>query len=103
MEHRNVHIVGYGLALIGSLTIGVSLILSDGSGLSEVAPSGVILLGGTLALVFGLRNVLTKTQTEFDLEHSVAYRVANVGAAIIVVASGLLLFAVGLVSLGVFG
>ncbi|MEA1931783.1 hypothetical protein [Halohasta litorea] len=102
MEHRNFHIVGYGLALCGCLTIGISVVLSESPVGSEVAPFGVIILGGALALVLGLRNVLAKTRAEYDLEHSVAYRVANWGAAIIVVSSGLLLFAVGTASL-VFG
>ena len=102
MEHRNLHIVGYGLALSGCLTIGVSGVLSERPVGSEVAPIGVIILGGTLALVLGLRNVLSNTSSEYDLEHSVAYRVANWGAVIIVITSGLLLFAVGVISLGVF-
>ena len=103
MEHRNLHIVGYGLALSGALATGTSLVLSDNIVFSEVAPVGIIVLGGILALVLGLRNVITKTMTEYDLDHSFAYRIANLGAVIIVVTSGLLLFVVGLVSLGVFG
>jgi len=103
MEHRNHHIVGYGLALIGALATGASLIFSDNVVFSEVAPTGVTVLGGLLALLLGLRNVLSKTSTEYDLEHSVAYRVANWGAVLIVITAGLLLFAVGMISLGVFG
>src|SRR6056297_2996816 len=82
MDHRYIHIAGSGLALSGALATGASLILSDNVVFSEVAPVGVIVLGGILALVLGLRNVLAKTRTEYDLEHSVAYRVANWGAVL---------------------
>ncbi|ATW89817.1 hypothetical protein halTADL_3115 [Halohasta litchfieldiae] len=103
MEHRKYHLVGYGLALIGCLTISASFILSESLVLSEVAPIVLLVLGNAVALVFGLRNVFTKTESEYDLEHSFAYRVVNVGAVIITVTSGLLIFVVGIVSLGVFG
>jgi len=102
MEHRNLHIVGYGLALSGALAIGASLLFSEDVVFSEVAPIGVIVLGGIFALVLGLRNVLTKTRIEYDQDHSVAYRVANRGAVIIVITAGLLLFVVGIISLGIF-
>jgi len=103
MEYRNLHIVGFGLALSGCLALGLNVVLSESVGLSEVAPFGVIILINMLVLVIGFRNVLRKTETEYDLDHSVAYRVANVGAVIITITAGLLLFVVGIVSLGVFG
>ena len=103
MEYRNLHLVGFGLALSGCLALGVNVIGSVSLVLTEVAPFGAIFLGNTLALVVGLRNLLLKTENEYDLDHSVAYRVANVGAVIISIAAGLLLFAVGIVSLGIFG
>jgi len=103
MEYRKLHLVGFGLALSGCLALGVNFVLSESVLLSEVAPTGVIVLANTLVLVVGLRNLLLKTETEYDLDHSMAYRVANVGAVIITIAAGLLLFAVGIVSLGVFG
>lgn len=92
MRPQQLYVVGFALALIGSLATAAAQVLAG------TAAIGVLTLGGTVALAFGLRNVLARDG--FALEPSLSYRVANWGGAAFVVAIGLLMVGIGIASLG---
>ncbi|MDF9746518.1 hypothetical protein [Natrinema salsiterrestre] len=94
MDTRQLYVVGFGLGLIGSLVTVVSLALA------EFVTSAVIGLGTMFTLALGLVN--TFTREDFDRDHSLTYRVVNWGGAVIVVALGLLMLTVGIVSFRTF-
>ncbi|MBZ6496318.1 hypothetical protein [Natrinema longum] len=94
MDARQLYVVGLGLGLIGSLVTVVSLVLAG------FVTTAVIGLGTTFTFAVGLDNVFTRE--DFDREHSLIYRVVNCGGAVIVVALGLLMLTVGIVSFRTF-
>jgi hypothetical protein len=94
MDTRQLYVAGLGLGLIGSLVTVVSLVLA------EFVTNAVIGLGTTFTFALGLKNVFTRE--DFDREHSLIYRVVNCGGAVIVVALGLLMLTIGIVSFRTF-
>lgn len=94
MESRQLYLVGYGLGLVGSLAAVAAVVLAG------AVSYAVIMLGATVTFVLGIYDGLTRE--DFDRDHSLAYRVGNLGGAILVVGLGLLMLAVGIVSLVTF-
>lgn len=92
---RQVYIVGFGLGLIGSLATAISLLLAGSLSI------GILSLGTTLTFVLVLGNISKKK--EFDMAHSLAYRVGNWGCALIALALGLLMLVVGIMAHSTFG
>ena len=101
MRSRQLSVVGFGLGLIGSLaTVAASL----GLILSGVVASGLLFMGSLVSTVLFSRGLVDAvTDTGFDVERSVTNRVANWIVAVIAAALGLLMLAVGVVSLSTFG
>lgn len=95
MDPRTLYLVGFGLGLVGSLVTVASLVLAG------LVANGVLALGATVTFVIGL--VSAYRREPFDLTPTLAYRVGNWGSAVFVVGLGLLMLAVGVVSLGTFG
>ena len=91
---RQLYAVGFGLAILGGLGAAAGLALAG-------SPGSVLVLVAVLPLVFGLAS--TVRQEPVDWDHSLAYRVGNVCGALVAVALGLVMLAVGVVSLGLFG
>ncbi|WP_455448882.1 hypothetical protein [Natrinema thermotolerans] len=94
MDARQLYVVGLVLGLIGSLVTVVSLVVAG------FMTTAVIGLGATFTFAVSLENVFTRT--DFDREHSLIYRIVNWGGTVIVVALGLLMLTVGLVSFRTF-
>ncbi|WP_123533594.1 hypothetical protein [Halosimplex salinum] len=92
---KQVYAVGFGLGLIGSLAVVAGLVLGGS------AAFGVGALGATFTFALGL--VRLSDREDFDRAHSLAYRVANLGGAVFVVALGLLMLAIGITTLVAFG
>lgn len=95
MESRHLYLVGYGLGLVGSLAAVAAVVLAGAVAI------GVIMLGATVTFVLGIVDGVTRE--DLDRERSLVYRVGNWGGAVLVVGLGILLLAVGVVSLGTFG
>lgn len=95
MTCRGLYVVGFCMALIGTLGIAVNMALS---GWTTGVP---MVLAATVAIGLGLVNTLGRE--DFDRDHALPYRVVNWGGGLLVVCLGLLTLAVGVVSLGVFG
>ncbi|MFA9501245.1 hypothetical protein NP511_03230 [Natrinema thermotolerans] len=94
MDTQQLYVVGLVLGLIGSLVTVVSLVLAG------FVTTAVIGIGATFAFAVSLENIFSRT--DFDREHSLSYRIVNWGGAVIVVALGLLMLTVGLVSFRTF-
>ncbi|MGQ3414160.1 hypothetical protein ACT4ML_18180 [Natrinema sp. LN54] len=94
IDTRQLYVVGLVLGLIGSLLTVVSLVLAG------FVTTAVIGLVTTFAFAVSLENVFTRE--DLDREHSLSYRVVNCGGAVIVVALGLLMLTVGMMSFRTF-
>ncbi|WP_440763488.1 hypothetical protein [Natronorubrum sp. DTA7] len=94
MVPRQLYAVGYGLALLGSLAIVASLVLAG------LVAYSVLVLSTTLVLLNGLFSVFRGEDS--NREHSLTYRIGNWVGAVIVVALGLLMIAVGIASFNTF-
>lgn len=68
--------------------------------LAGLVVNNVLVLLSTFTFVLSLVRVFTRE--DFDREHSLAYRIGNWGGAVIAVAIGLLMIAVGIVSFNTF-
>jgi|AntRauTorcE11898_2_1112593.scaffolds.fasta_scaffold91549_2 hypothetical protein len=95
MEPRQCYVVGLGLCLVGGLATVASLALAG------AYASGVLALAATGTFVLALANV--SERGPFDLESTLAHRVATWGGAVLVLALGLFMVGVGVVSLATFG
>jgi len=85
---RQLYAVGFGLGILGTLGAAAGLALAG-------SPGSVLVLVAVLPLVFGLAS--TVRQDPVDWDHSLAYRVGNVCGALVAVALGLVMLAVGIV------
>ncbi|WP_238717345.1 hypothetical protein [Natronorubrum halophilum] len=94
MKSWQLYAVGYGLALLGSLVVVASLVLAG------LVAYTILVLPATFVLVNGLVSI--HTREDLDRKHSLAYRVGNWGGAVITVALGFLMLAVGIVSFNTF-
>lgn len=92
MTPRQLYVVGFGLALIGSLAAAAGQVLAG------TTATAVVTLGGSVACVIGLRNALARA--EFEMEPSLTYRVLNWAGATLAFAFGLLMGGVGFAFLG---
>lgn len=94
MESRQLYAVGYGLALLGSLATVASLVLAG------LVANSILVLLATFVFVNGLATVFARE--DVDREHTLTYRIGNWVGAVIAVAVGLLMIAVGIVSFNTF-
>jgi len=94
IDTREVYAVGCVLGLVGSLVLVAGMVLAG-----SVA-TGVIALGSTATFTIVLGNVFRRE--DFDRDHSLTYRLLNLGGALVVAALGLLLLAVGIAFFGAF-
>ncbi|WP_135364131.1 hypothetical protein [Halosimplex halophilum] len=92
---RTVYAVGFGLGLAGSVAAAAGLALAGSPA------TGGIALGATFVFVLGLADVFDRE--DFDRDHSLAYRLGNWGGAVLAVALGLVMLAVGVASVVAFG
>jgi hypothetical protein len=95
MDTRHVYAVGCGLGLVGSVLVVVGLALA---GLPAI---GAIALGSTFVFALTLVNVFRRE--DFDRDHSPAYRLGNLGGAVLTVVLGLVTLAAGVFSVVTFG
>lgn len=94
MDVRHCYAAGCVLGFVGSLAAVAGMVLAGSVAIAVIA------LGTPVVFVLALRNVFTNER--FDRDHSLVYRVVNWGGALFVVALGLLMLAVGVVSLSAF-
>ncbi|WP_254763890.1 hypothetical protein [Natrinema marinum] len=87
------YVVGLGLGLVGTLVTVVSLVLAG------FVTSSVIGLGAAFTFAVSLTNV---SRADSDRDHLLLYRVGNWAGAVIVIAIGLLMLTVGIVSFRTF-
>jgi hypothetical protein len=95
VESRHLYAAGFALALVVGVATAASLVLA------ELPAYGALVFAGQLTFVFGLVGVYRDGRV--DRERSLVYRVGNWGGALLVVALGLLMVAVGVASVGFFG
>ncbi|MFD1646936.1 hypothetical protein [Haloarchaeobius litoreus] len=95
MEPRRCYVVGLGLCLVGGLATVASLVLAGAFGI------GVLALVATGTFVLALSNV--PDREPFDIEPTLAHRVATWGGAVFALALGVLMLGVGVVSVVTFG
>jgi len=101
MKPRHLSVVGFGVGLLGCLAI---LAASLSLALSEGAVGGALFINSlvpTAVFYNGLTNA--STDDEFDWEPSLALRINYWFLAVMTAAVGVLMFAVGIVSLSIFG
>jgi hypothetical protein len=89
---RRLYVLGSGLVLLGSLVVLASLV-AGGMWASGLSIGG---FGGVFAAVLGLKN--TFERADFERDHSLAYRVANLAGAVFSIGLGLVVLAVGILS-----
>ncbi|WP_257299216.1 hypothetical protein [Haloarchaeobius sp. FL176] len=95
MEPRQCYVVGIGMCLVGGLATVASLVLA---GAFAVA---VLALAATGTFVLALSNV--PEGEPFDLESTLAHRIATWGGAAFVLGVGVLMLGVGVASFVAFG
>jgi hypothetical protein len=95
MDTRTVYAGGAGLGLVGSLVTVAGIVRAGSPGTAAVAGGSTV----TFALVLG--NV--SRREDFDRDHALGYRLANLGGALVVVALGLVMLAMGIVTVTAFG
>ncbi|WP_436909335.1 hypothetical protein [Halosimplex marinum] len=92
---RHVYAVGIGLGLVGSVAAAAGLALAGSPATGGVA------LASTIGLVLGFVTLFNRE--DFDRDHALAYRLGNWGGAVLTVALGLVMLAVGVASILAFG
>jgi hypothetical protein len=95
MDVRHAYLAGLVLGLVGCLAVVAGLAVGG------QASFAVLVLLSALVFVLGIRNV--REREAFDRDHSLGYRLGNWGGALVVVALGLGMLAVGVATLGFFG
>ncbi|APW99218.1 hypothetical protein CHINAEXTREME_16205 [Halobiforma lacisalsi AJ5] len=93
MEAWKLYAVGLGLGLVGTLVTVVSLVLSG------FVAGSVIVLGAAFTFAVSLTNV---SRADSNRDHLLIYRIGNWVGAVIVIASGLLMLIVGILSFRTF-
>ncbi|MFC4406724.1 hypothetical protein [Haloarchaeobius iranensis] len=90
MEPRQCYVVGLGLCLVGGLATVVSLVLAGAFGV------GAIALAATGTFVLALDNV--PDREPFDIEPTLAHRVATWGGAVFTLVAGIVMLGIGVLS-----
>lgn len=90
MEPRDCQVVGLGLGLVGGLATVAGLVRAGAFGVAVMA------LAATGSVLLALSNLADREP--FDIESTLAHRVATWGGAVLALALGVLLLGIGVVS-----